>query len=110
MMEGIVTMTAFLLCAVPFAIMACFGKDSMTPVSFWAGDTSLASKVKNVPAYNAEMAKLYGRCAAAFLLTGLAGLFSVKVSLILFAAECTAGFYSVYKTYKKILDTYSSGD
>ena len=100
-MEGIVTMTAFLLCAVPFAIMACFGKDSMTPVSFWAGDTSLSSKVKNVPAYNAEMAKL---------LTGLAGLFSVKVSLILFAAECTAGFYSVYKTYKKILDTYSSGD
>ncbi len=105
--EGIVALISFLLCAVPFAVIACFGKDSMTPLSFWAGDKSLADKVTNVPEYNAKMAKLYGRCAAAFAITGLLGLFSVVLSILLLAAECTVGFYCVYKAYKKILNVYS---
>lgn len=106
-MEGIVGLISFGLCAVPFLILAHYGKGSKTPVSFWAGDDSLSDKVKNLTEYNAKMAKLYGKCAAAFAVNGICCLISVPAAMVLLAVECTAGFYIVYKKYKNILDSCS---
>ena len=55
----IISFISYLLCAIPFWAIAKFGKDSKDPISFWSGDTSLKGKVKDVPAYNREMARVY---------------------------------------------------
>ncbi len=105
-MEGFVGLIACMLCAVPFLIVSCFGRDSKTPIVFWAGDTSLSGRITNLTEYNAKMAKLYGRCAAAFVITGVCSLISIAAAMVLLSAECTAGLYIVYKAYKKILNDY----
>lgn len=109
-MERIVGLIACLLCAIPFLIIACFGKDSQTPISFWASDTSLSDKVTDLSEYNSRMAKLYGRCAAIFAATGLCCLVSMAVAIVLIFAESTVGIYIAYRAYKKILVSCSDMD
>lgn len=55
MAEKIVGLVACLLCAVPFLIIGIFEKNSKEPITFWSGDKTLKSKVKDVTAYNLEM-------------------------------------------------------
>ena len=106
-LEGIVGLVSFLLCAVPFLIFACFGKNSSTPLCFWAGDNSLKDKVTDLTQYNQRMAKVYGRCAAAFLIDAAVWLVAREAAMLLLGAECTVGFYVVYRAYKKILSDCS---
>lgn len=109
-MEGMIGLVSCLLCAWPFLIMACFGKDSKTPISFWSGDQSLSDRITNVKDYNAKMAKLYGRCAAAFVIAGICCLVFWVIGIALVLAECTFGLYYVYKSYKKMLNAYTDAD
>ena len=51
MFAGIVGLIAGIMCAFPFLVVSIYGKDSKEPISFWSGDTSLKSKVKNLPEY-----------------------------------------------------------
>jgi len=107
MIGKIISMVSCLLCAIPFFIISVYGKDSHTPITFWAGDGSLDKKVRNIKDYNGEMAHLYKVCAAAFAAAGLCCLLHMALGVIAIILECTVGLYLVYQKYKKILGRYS---
>lgn len=102
----IVGLISCLLCAIPFIIVAQFGKDSIEPITFWAGDRSIKEKVSDVAGYNAKMAKLYGNCAACFAITGIICLISMIAGIVLLGFACTVGIYIAYRRYRKILDEF----
>ena len=55
MVGRIIGLVSCLMCAVPFLIISVYNKDSKEPISFWSGDTTLKSKVKNIMEYNYKM-------------------------------------------------------
>ena len=107
MIERIVGFVCCLMCAVPFFICAKYDKESREPIGFWSGDKTLKSKVKNIPEYNKEMAELYGKCAYAFLLTGIGYGILPYLGIIMICLDCSIGFYVMWRNYKKILGKYS---
>ena len=107
MVERIIGLVACLMCAVPFLIISKYDKNSREPINFWSGDTTLKKKVKNVSAYNEEMASLYKKCVIAFVLTGAGFLIWPILGVVLLCFDCTLGIYLVYRCYKKILGKYS---
>jgi hypothetical protein len=107
MVGRIAAFIACVMCAIPFLIIAIYNKDSKEPINFWSGDTTLKEKVKNVKAYNREMALLYKRCSIAFLITGIGMIVMPVVGAILLCFDCTLGIYLMYKNYKRILNLYS---
>ena len=106
-MGGIIGFISCIMCAVPFLIISVYNKDSREPINFWAGDTTLKSRVKNVHEYNIEMASLYKKCAIAFFISGIGCLINMTIGIILVCLDCTLGIYIVYREYKKILEMYS---
>ena len=99
---------ACLLCALPFFYLAWEGKQKdASPLAFWAGDNSLKDKIKDIPAYNAEMSRLYQIVAWAFALAGLLCLIFPPAGIGLVILESTAGIYPVWRAYKSILAKYS---
>lgn len=107
MIAKIVGMICCLLCAFPLFIIGKYNKDSMTPINFWAGDTSLKDKIKDLKNYNAEMAGLYCNCALAFVITGLIFLIWEIAGCVIVLLDSTIGIYFVWKKYKAILAKYS---
>ena len=107
MVGGMIGLVFCLMCAVPFLIISVYNKDSKESISFWSGDTTLKSKVKNLTEYNYKMAALYKRYAIAFLISGLGFLISLFPGVIMICFDCTLGIYLVYRNYKKILNLYS---
>ena len=103
----IICFMCFLLCAVPFWVIATYNKHSKDPISFWNGDTSLKDKVKNVTAYNREMAALYNKYAWSFAAAAVGGAAYPPVGAVMMVLCCTIGIFLVYRTYKKILQKYS---
>ena len=107
MLGRIIGLISCLMCAFPFLVIGVFNKDSKEPISFWSGDTTLKSKVKNVVEYNGKMAVLYKKCAIAFVISGVGWFISPVVGVIMICFDCTLGIWLVYKRYRKILDLYS---
>lgn len=107
MFGKIVGLISGLMCAFPFWIIGTYNKDSREPISFWSGDTSLRTKVTNVKEYNHEMAKLYRKCALAFVVMGLLLFVNTYLGMIVLVFNCTLGVYIVWRAYKKILGKYS---
>ena len=107
MFGRVVGLISSIMCAFPFWVIAVYNKDSREPISFWSGDTSLKSKVKNIPEYNREMGMLYKKCSTAFLAAGIGFLMMPVVGMIILCFNCTLGIYFVYRNYKKILNMYS---
>lgn len=107
MFGQIVGLICGIMCAIPFFIISIYDKDSLEPITFWSGDTTLKSKVKNLPEYNREMAALYKKCAYAFLIMGLALFFMFPLGIVILVFNCTVGIYLVWRVYKKILERYS---
>lgn len=107
MIGGIIGLISCFMCAVPFLIMGVYGKDSKEPITFWAGDKELKTKVKDISQYNKEMSGLYMKCAIAFGVTGVICLFWLLVGIVLICAECILGIFFVYMRYKKILKRYT---
>ena len=107
MLGRILGLISFLMCAFPFLVIGVFNKDSREPFTFWSGDATLKSKVKNVAEYNEEMAVLYKKCAIAFVISGVGWFISPVVGVIMICFDCTLGIWLVYKRYRKILDLYS---
>lgn len=103
----IVGLVVCLLCAVPFLIIGTFEKNSKEPITFWSGDKTLKSKVKDVTAYNLEMGMLYQKCAFAFMFSGICCLISLGFGIVIILLDCTAGAYLMYRSYKKILERHS---
>ncbi len=103
----IIGLISFIMCAIPFLVVATFDKNSKTPINFWAGDNTLKDKVKDIENYNKEMAALYKKCAIVLLLTGVIFVIFTVVGIILLMLECTVGIYVFYREYKKILGRYS---
>ena len=71
MVGRIVGLVCCLLCAFPFLVIGIYNRDSIEPVNFWSGDTSLKDKVKDVKGYNTEMTGFYKKCAFFFLMAGI---------------------------------------
>ena len=84
-----------------------FEKNSKEPITFWSGDKTLKSKVKDVTAYNLEMGMLYQKCAFAFMLSGICCLISLGFGIVMLVLDCTAGVYLMYRSYKRILERNS---
>ena len=103
----IICFISFLLCGVPFWVIATYNKDSKDPISFWSGDNSLKSKVKNVPEYNREMAALYRKYAIAFFVAAVGSAVHPIAGAVIMALDCTLGIVLVYRSHKKILQKYS---
>jgi hypothetical protein len=107
MLGRIIGLISCLMCAFPFLVIGVFNKDSREPITFWSGDATLKSKVKNVAEYNEKMAVLYKKCAIAFVISGVGWFISPVVGVIMICFDCTLGIWLVYKRYRKILDLYS---
>ena len=107
MVGRIVGLVSCLLCSFPFFIIGISDKDSSEPITFWAGDTSLKSKVQDVKRYNAEVAELYKKCALFFVMTGLVFIAFPAAGIILLVFDCSIGIYLAYRSYKGILGKYS---
>ncbi len=107
MLSRIIGLVACLICAVPFFIIAVYKRDSKEPINFWSGDKTLKSKVKNVSEYNYQMTTLYKKGALAFLIAGIGFLIHPILGLVLVCCNCTLGIYLMYRSYKKILSSYS---
>lgn len=98
-----------ILCALPFFYFAWEGKQkNAAPLAFWSGDDTLKDKVKDIPAYNAEMSRLYNRYAAAFILAGVFCLILPPVGIGLIILNCTVGLYALWRVYQQILGKYES--
>lgn len=105
MVGRMIGLVSCLMCAVPFLIISVYNKDSKEPISFWSGDTTLKSKVRNITEYNYKMAALYKRCAIAFLISGIGWLVLPALGVIMTCFDCTLGIYLMYRNYKKILNS-----
>ena len=103
----IICFICFLLCAVPFWTIAAYNKSSKDPISFWSGDQSLKDKVKNVAAYNREMAAMYNKYAWTFAVAAVSGAVHPLAGAVIMVLSCTIGIVLVYRGYKKILKKYS---
>ena len=103
----IICAIAFFICAVPFWVIAKFGKDGKDPISFWSGDTTLKGKVTDVPAYNREMAALYNQYGWAYAVAAAGSLVWLYLGLGILALDMTVGIFLVYRAYKKILSKHS---
>lgn len=107
MISSIITFGAFLLCAIPFYIIALCEKNSTEPITFWTGDETLKSKVKNIPAYNLAMSRIYLVYAITLTLGAVLSFITLIGSVIIICLDLTVGLYLLYRKYKKILSTYS---
>lgn len=101
----IIALVSCFMCSVPFFIIAIFEKNSREPITFWSGDKTLKSKIKNIPEYNKKMSALYKKCALYFIASGAVFLAAPVLGIIMLCFGCTIGFYVVYLCYKKILET-----
>ena len=98
-----------ILCALPFLYLAWEGKQkNAAPLAFWSGDNSLKDKIKDSPAYNTEMSRLYKLVAYAFALAGIFCLIFPPIGVALIILESTAGIYPIWRVYKTILKKHSS--
>ena len=102
----IISFVCYFMCAAIFWAIAKFGKDSRDPISFWSGDTSLKGKVKDVAAYNREMAKVYTIYGWAYFAAAVGGAIPAAGG-VAFLALAMVGSVFVYRAYKKILAKYS---
>lgn len=102
----IISFISYILCAIPFWAIAKFGKDGKDPISFWSGDTSLKGKVKDVAAYNREMAKVYTIYGWAYFAAAVGGAIHPIAGVAIMVLDLIAIIF-VYRAYKKILSKYS---
>ena len=103
----IICFISLLMCAIPFWAIAKYGKDSKDPISFWSGDATLKEKVKDIAAYNREMAVVYHKYGWAFFAAAVGGAVFPMVGIGIMALDATVGLWLVYRTYKKILQKYA---
>ena len=102
----IIGFICYFMCAAAFWSIAKFGKDGKDPISFWSGDTSLKGKVKDVPAYNREMAKVYNIYGWAYFAAAVGGAIHPIAGVVIMLADLV-GIVFVWRAYKKILSKYS---
>ena len=102
----IIGFICYMLCAIPFWAIAKFGKEGKDPISFWSGDTSLKGKVKDVPAYNREMAKVYTIYGWAYFVAAVGGAIHPIAGVVIMVLDLIAIIF-VYRSYKRILSKYS---
>lgn len=107
MAAKIISFICYMLCAIPFWVIAKHGKNGQDPISFWTGDTSLKDKVKDVAAYNREMAALYTAFGWVFFVAAVGSVVHPLVGVGIAVVASTVGIFVLYRVYKKILAKYS---
>ena len=101
MFAKIIGFFSCLLCAFPLFIMGVYGKDSLEPITFWTGDTTLKGKVCDVKSYNAELSSLYKKCALAFVITGIFFLYPSRSAQLQSVLIVCQGFISCIESTRK---------
>lgn len=107
MVDRIIWCLCCFLCGFPFLIISICNRKSSEPISFWSGDQTLKSKVKNVKEYNEGMAVLYKKCFICLGITGAAFLVMPVAGIMMLCFDFTIGIYLTYRNYKKLLRLYS---
>lgn len=83
-------------------------RDSREPTGFWSGEEEKRKvTVRDVQAYNGEMARLYRKCSLACVLSGVLFLLLPLPGGISPGFGCTVGRDLVWRAYKKVLGKYS---
>lgn len=95
------------LCALPFLLIARYQPRSGEPIAFWSGDESLRDRVRDLPAYNRAMSRLFRRLGLSFLFSGMMMLVWDLAGLILLGLTCTVGIYLVWRGYRRALAAYA---
>lgn len=110
MLERVVMCVCCIMCSIPFLIVSSFNKDSrLTPIPFWSGsENNLKEQLKDIKGYNAEMAIIYKRYAAAFGAAAIGSLVYPLIGIVILIFNCTAGIYLVYKKYKLAVKKYGA--
>ena len=94
------------LCGLPFLYISIYEKKSNEPISFWNGDTTLKSKLKNIEDYNSKMSILYRNYSISYFVSAILYVISPIFGTITLCMNCTLGIFIVYKYYKKYLNMY----
>ncbi|MCL1992669.1 MAG: hypothetical protein FWG66_06960 [Spirochaetes bacterium] len=104
--ENVFTAAILALAGVFFVLWALRVSKRKKPVAFGSGATVLPEEIKDIPAYNravARMWRLYGLC---FFAGSLVALFSLEAGVIIMAALGLPGVFVLYRTYRRIYDKY----
>ena len=106
MIGRIIGCMSCVLCGLPFLYIGTYEKNNKEPISFWTGDTSLSSKLKDIQSYNLKMAKLYKNYSIAYFISAITFIFSPIIGMIILCISIL-GIFVIYKYYKKYLNLYS---
>ena len=99
-------------CGLIFAGIGLCASRAKKPVGFWTGREVKAETVTDIPAYNAENARMwYLYSIPYFLSTGCAvlGIWYPPANMVVYAIvtlACTVGLWWLIRTYRKIEKRY----
>ena len=83
------------------------------PMHFWAGTEILPEKIRDIPAYNHENAKMWKNYSLWFWIAGVFGVIGVwndiaaVLCLVLLVLSCTLGLLLLIRRYRKIWNQFS---
>ena len=106
MIGKIICCLCSVLCGLPFLYIGTYEKNNKEPISFWTGDASLSSKLKDIPSYNLKMAALYRKYSIAYFISAITYIISPIIGTIVLCISML-GIVIIYKYYKKYLELYS---
>ena len=99
-------------CGLIFAGIGLWASRSSKPVGFWTGKEVKPETVTNIPAYNAENARMWYRYSVPYFLSvvfSIAGIWFAWANiavLVLTTLACTLGLWWLIHTYRKIEKRY----
>lgn len=108
--EKIVTDIIWLLCTWGcgslFAGIGWFAKTLSEPMWFWSGSTVPADTVKDIPAYNREMARMWYRMSLPMWITGITFMWLPALSAIAMGIAVVMGIPIMIRRYHRIRKKY----
>lgn len=108
--EKIVTDIIWLLCTWGcgslFAGIGWFAKTLSEPMWFWSGSTVPADTVKDIPAYNREMAGMCGIACHFLWITGITFMWPPALSAIAMGIAVVMGIPIMIRRYHRIRKKY----
>ncbi|MCL1992670.1 MAG: hypothetical protein FWG66_06965 [Spirochaetes bacterium] len=88
------------------ALLALRGSKREKPAAFWSGTSVLPEEIKDIPAYNRAVARmwvLYGGC---FFAGAAVTLFSIEAGIIITLVFSLPGIFVLVRAYRRIYDKY----
>ena len=99
-------------CGLIFAGIGFRASRAKKPVGFWTGKEVKVESVTDIPAYNAENARMWYWYSAPYFLSVLLSILGIqaewanKAAIGLITLACTVGLWWLIRTYRKIEKRY----